>query len=701
MRENVGQVSIPAIANRVRTAFDGNQGTRVVLLGILALALLLRMGWPTLAEFKRDEATVVRLALAIAYEGYRPVMGVGSSFKMANLPLTLYLMAIPLRLWQDPVAAVLFTGLLNGLAVLACYALGRAYFGRAVGLVASFLFAVSPWAVMYGRKIWCRTLPLVTLGLFAAIFATFVRRRPWALVGAFVGLAALAGLQLEGIAFIPLLFILILLYRKQVALQPLLVGLFLFVLALSPYVIDDALHGWPNLRYFLRYASGEAHFSWDALRYAFYLTGSEGIYGMAGGLYPEYLAGLPNLWWLNWVMMGLLALALLYGLIQIVWGSGERRHSFILLLLWFAIPIVLQSRTTASIQPHYSVLLYPVQFLLIATMLVDGSTELKVLLSRLPALKLRLARRLFMSDCSSRRHCSLVSLVVALLLWGGWQVAVAGRLLIFMNQHPTTGGYGIPLKYTRAAAQEARRLAGPSEIIVPSVGVNPAVDETPSVFEALLFGHPHRLADGRWALPVPDSSEAVYLVGPVEGSSSDLQPILERLEAMEYVQAGTVITLPDGWRYQLFHRDGPDREDVLAGLQRFPEAIPFANGTVFMGYGAAETVPAGGTLEVWLAWWVRSLPPPGTSYHFFTHLLDEGGGLRSQCDVAGFPTASWHAGDLVLNRFLIPVPPDLSPGHYQVLAGLYTYPDVVNVPVLDVAGNPAGDSVVLGEVEVK
>jgi 4-amino-4-deoxy-L-arabinose transferase-like glycosyltransferase len=674
----------------------------VVLLGILALALFLRMGWPTLAEFKRDEATVARLALAIAYEGDLPAEGVGSSFGTANLPLTLYLTAIPLRLWQDPVAAVLFIGLLNGLAVLACYALGRATFGRTVGLVASFLFAVSPWAVMYGRKIWCRTLPLVTLGFLAAVFATFVRRRPWALVGAFVGLAALVGLQLEGIAFIPLLFILMLIYRKRVSLPPLLVGLALFALAVSPYVIHDALHGWPNLRGFVGYASGEVHFSWDALRYAFLLTGGEGIQGMAGGLYPEYLAGLPNLWWLNWLMMGLLALALLYGLIQVVRGSGERRHSFVLLLLWFAIPIALQSRPTASVQPHYSVMLYPVQFLLIAILLVDGLPELG---RRLP------------TPALLRQGWKSALLVVALLLWGGWQVAVMGRLFVFMDQHPATGGYGIPLKYSRAAAQEARQVAGlsepVSEIIVLSAGMDPAVDETPSVFEALLFGHPHRFADGRWALPVPDSSEVVYLVGPVEppsvsggtgwggqGVPSDLQPVLQRLETMGYGQAGPDIALPDGWRYWLFSRSGPDREDVVAGLTRFPEAVSFANGTVFLGYGMPEMTPAGGTLDVWLAWWVRSLPPPKTSYHFFTHLLDEAGTLRSQHDGVGFPTTSWRAGDLVLSRFSIPVPPDLPPGRYRVWAGLYTHPDVVNVPVLDVAGNPAGDRVALGEVEV-
>ena len=685
-KHTMGNVDRACPATRDRT-------TRWVLLGVLALALFLRMGWPMLAAFKRDEATVVRRALAIAYEGDLPAAGVASSRGMANLPLTLYLMAIPLRLWQDPVAVVLFTGLLNGLAVIACYALGRAYFGWAVGLAASFLFAVGPWAVVYGRNIWSQNLPLVTLGFFAALFATFVRGMRWALVGAFVGLAALVGLHLGGLAFIPVLLISMLLYRKQVSRWPLLVGSSLFALAVSPYVIHDALRGWPSLQDLARFTTGEGRFSWDALRYAFFLTGSQGIPGMAGGLLPEYLAGLPNLWWLNWLMMGLLALALLYGLILMVRGPQERRRSILLLFLWFAVPIAMQSRPTAPVYPFYFILLYPVQFFFISILLVDGSTEL----SQAVRSRLRGSRP---STVGRRLPAWAVCLIAALLLWGGWQVAVMGRLLVFMDQHPTTGGYGIPLKYTRAAAQAARRLAGPAEIVVLSTGVDPAVDETPAVFEALLFGHPHRFADGRWALPVPDRGETVYLVGPVGESSSDLQPVVERLDAMGDVLPGPVIALPDGWTYRLFYRTGADREDVLAGLTRFPDAITFANGTAFLGYGMADTASLGTLLEVRLAWWVRSSPPPATSYHFFAHLLDEDGILRSQHDGPGFPTASWVTGDLVLSRFLISIPPDLPPGRYQVWAGLYTYPDVVNVPFLDVAGNPAGDRVMLGEVEV-
>ncbi|HET92061.1 MAG TPA: hypothetical protein ENN99_15175 [Chloroflexi bacterium] len=655
--------------------------------GIVALALLLRMGWPTLAAFKRDESTIVRQALSIAYEGNLPAAGVDTSMGAANLPLTLYLMAIPLRLWRDPVAAVLFTGLLNGLAVLACYGLGRVYFGPVVGLVSAFLFAVSPWAVVYGRQIWAQNLPLINVGFFAALFAALVQGKRWALVGAFAGLAALLGLHMGGLAFIPILGLSLLLYRKQVALRPLLVGSLVFTLAMSPYVIHDALHEWRSLRAFLTYAGEEAQFSWDALRYAFINTGSYGIHGMAGALWPDYMAGLPNLWWLNGVIIALLTAAILYSLIQIVRGPSERRRPLVLLLIWFIVPIAMQSRPTAPVYPFYFNVLYPVQFLLIAVLLGDILTRWQT-----PRL----------SWLGRGTSLATLLLVGGLLAWGIWQGAVIGRLLYFMDQHPSTGGYGIPLKYTRSAAQQALRLAEPSvaEIIVLGSGTDPAMHETPATFEALLFDHPHRFADGRWSLPVPDRSKVIYLVGPVPDdteTSSELTPVLRRLEGLAHVQPGPVVILPDGLSYRIFYRSGPDRQDVIAGLTPFPEAVPFANGTVFLGYHVPEAVQVGEKLDVWVAWWVRTLPPSGTRYHFFTHLVDGEEKLLSQQDGTGFPTSQWQAGDLVVEYFPLILASDIAAGRAQIWAGQYTYPAVVNVPVIDKAGNPVTDRVRLGE----
>ncbi len=658
------------------------------LIGILALAFTLRMGWPALAEFKLDEANVTVDALNIAYRGQRPAIGVGSSIGVANLPLTEYMMSLVLRLWPDPLAAILFAGLLNALAVLACYLFGRAYFGRGVGLLAAFLFALSPWAVVYARKIWPRDLPLVTLLFFASLFATFVRGRPWALVSALASLAALIGLQLEGLAFIPMLLISMALFWRRVAPRPLLVGLLILGLAFAPYLLYELRHDWPNLRGFLDYlGGGTAHYSLDALHYALRLTGSEGIHAQTGGRFQTFLDGLPDGWGLNGLMMGLVVVAIGYAMWQALTGPQERRRPLFLLLLWFFVPVALQTRSTATVQPHNFVLLYPVQFLLVGILVSDG-------LARARAFRLGLAHR------AAPLAAPLVAL--ALLVWGGWQLAVVGRLFTFMERYPTTGGHGIPLKYPRMAAQAARKLADPAEIIVLSPGVDLRVDETITVFEALLFRTPHRFADGRAALPVPATSSAVYVLGPIQpdDKTHPLMPILQRLEAMEYVRPGPSVDLPDGWSYRLFYRDGPDREDVVAGLNVFPEPINLANGVAYFASAFPENTSPGETLEVWLAWWVRDLPPPGTHYHFSVQLLDEKGGQWGQNDGAWFPTHYWHVGDLVLNRFAIPTPPDLPPGRYRLWGVSYSYPDVVNAPVLDASGNPAADGVIVGEVVV-
>ena len=116
----------------------------VLLVLILAVGFSLRLLQPTLVEFKRDEATIARLGQAIAYEGYLPAVGVDSSLGIDNLPLTLYLAALPLRAWVDPLSVVVFTCMLNSLALLVCYWLTRTGLGKTEALLATLFFAVSP-----------------------------------------------------------------------------------------------------------------------------------------------------------------------------------------------------------------------------------------------------------------------------------------------------------------------------------------------------------------------------------------------------------------------------------------------------------------------------------------------------------------------------------------------------------------------------
>ena len=663
------------------------RGHHLLLLGILILGLALRLAQPTLVEFKRDEATIARLGQAIAYEGYRPAVGVGSSLGIDNLPLTLYLMALPLRAWSDPLSAVVFTILLNSLALPACYLLGKAFLGKRAALLATLLFAVSPWAVLYARKIWARTLPLMTIVFVGMLWLAIAHKKPWALVASFGTLAALLGLQLEALAFVPLLGLVLIRYHRELSWRALLLGLLVLVGLLAPYVLHDARHGWENARGLMGYAGGEGAFSSDAVRHSLALLGSQGIEGQAGPLLRQFRNSLPSLWWLNDLLSLLLVAGLSYGLHQAFRAATpDRRRAFALLLLWMAVPIALQLRPSSPTQQHYFVMQYPAQFLLIGGFVV-------ALWDRIIGGIEGLGRERLITAAHGVA-------AVALIVGCGWQVLVTYQLRTTMIAHPSTGGYGIPLRYRRWAARQARDLAPGGEIVVLSRETAPYLGETPTVFEALLFGTSYRFADGRTVLPLPDRAPIVFLITPDLRSGLNQATVLaQRLASLPSIEPGPEIDLFDGSAYRTYVWRGGDREPLTAGMAPLGGGIPFANGVVFAATGVPTSAHGGDALEVWLAWWIRLRPGAG-SYHFTVQLLDGEGRLRTQDDHAGYPSVGWEPGDVVLSRFILTLPPDLSAGDYHLRAGMYRYPEIERVPVVDSGGQPVDDGVTLGELRV-
>jgi hypothetical protein len=128
--------------------------------------------------------------------------------------------------------------------------------------------------------------------------------------------------------------------------------------------------------------------------------------------------------------------------------------------------------------------------------------------------------------------------------------------------------------------------------------------------------------------------------------------------------------------------------------------IPFANKVVFAAYEVVSDAESDGVLEIWLAWWLQGPPPEGAHYHFTVQMLDDQGRLVAQDDHAAFPSIYWAPGDLVLSRFAIPASQAASPGSYVLRAGMYTYPDIEVVPVVNAQGEPVDDGVTLTTVTV-
>ena len=122
-----------------------------------------------------------------------------------------------------------------------------------------------------------------------------------------------------------------------------------------------------------------------------------------------------------------------------------------------------------------------------------------------------------------------------------------------------------------------------------------------------------------------------------------------------------------------------------------------------LGYGIEERqVRAGETLSVTLYWEAQS--KPSADYTVFLHLAAPVGPPFAQHDgppAAGTnPTSFWDIGEVVVDSRRLEVPPDLPPGEYPLVAGMYLLETGERLPHLGPDGTVKGDAVHLCTVKV-
>ena len=672
--------------------------TRVALVAIVLLAAYLRLGNLELTEFKLDEAHVCSKAAKFLASGRPPLVGIGSSVGAANPPLFIYLTAIPVSLSRNPAVIAGFIALLNVGAVLGCYLLAREHFGEKVGLIATLLFAVSPWAVFYSRKIWAQDLLPPFVGLFfAALFSTIVKRKPRQLILVFLWLACLIQLHLSALAFIPLVASLLVIFRCRIRLVPLLAGLLVFGLIFAPYIYYDVAHGWINLRTFIEVSRGPGAFDLKSAQYAAQIIAGRGYHALAGASFEKFLAEIMNLAWFNavetWLFVG--GVACLAWQVLRGWQRGRKKEEvsdetvrFAILLSWLLAPVLFYVRHTTPVYPHYFILLYPVQFIIIGVFVVrvlDWAGSLAHSLKTSPLVRLLTGRV---------APISLVALIIGLALW---QVHLTRGFYNFVDRNDTTGGHGLPVKYYLQAAESLKRLAEGTQALLLSEGDNLAWHKTPAVFDFLLQPEiSPRFINYQEALVFPRSN-ALYLLAPGDNpAASVLDEHTEELVTERISIRGG----PDAFRFYRFEAELlASVKASLADGYRFGDApVALDNGVEILGYDVSREVSPGGDLQLALYWTVGAVPD--ASYHFFNHLVDDGGQRWGQRDGPGYPTGQWREGDVVVSWFDISISPDAPTGDYWVLTGIYNYPEGVKASVLDERGQPIGDSLRLGPVEI-
>jgi hypothetical protein len=655
---------------------------RAVLAAIVLLAAGLRLTRLGIVEFKYDEATTARSALAIAREGCLPTVGMISSQGPRNPALMSYVLAPPFALSRDPRLAAAWLALLGVAAVGLTNWLGVIFFDWRVGVLAAALFAASPWAVF-------QSLPLLTLVFIILLLNLVVRDRSWALAPALAALGALISLHLGGLAFLLVLAAVLAVFRSSVRPFPLLLGTVLLLLVLSPYLIHDAARGWPNLRAFADVGAGQSSFNLQAPAMAARVASGYRLEDLAGTRQAQFLASVLDLRWLDQLEIVLFWL----GLAWTAWRVGREAithrgplspdgQARAVLLCWFLVPVALLTRR-APVQPHDFNLLYPVQHLIIALLLVDVAARGASPVGR----GIRLLSRVL---------SALAVLLVVVLI--AWQVYYQEALLTFVDRHNTPGGHGAPIEDTLAAARRVEALAAPEEAALVALlpGGEPRHHGPAAVFDTLLPPD-HRLVDGREALVLP-ARPAAYLAHPDAAAAATLlADIATESQPPLLVRDGSKAT------YRFFRwQPAPLTPDVPC--EDSPEWVVRSTSdhlarVVLLGYYWSGDAKPGGTVDWTTVWRVEGRPPSDIDLHWFNHLVDKHGTRWGQKDGVGLPVSKWRDADTVFTWFTIPIAPDAPPPPYHVRTGLYTYPDVVNLPVAAEPGASPAQYVELGPID--
>jgi hypothetical protein len=118
---------------------------------------------------------------------------------------------------------------------------------------------------------------------------------------------------------------------------------------------------------------------------------------------------------------------------------------------------------------------------------------------------------------------------------------------------------------------------------------------------------------------------------------------------------------------------------------------------------ASDGARAGDTLRVQLTWKPERLPT--RDYASYIHLLNEAGEPVAAQDNpatgATNPTTRWTAGAPITDTASLPLPPNLPPGTYRLVAGMYSASGGSVSPLTPACPQAFGDGVLLGTVEVK
>lgn len=658
----------------------------LTLVGITAVGLFMRWDRLAYAEYNRDQAYVLNKAYDFVTRGEFPLVGIRSSLGPYQGPMEIYLLSIPVAFSKDPIVASAFVGLLQMAAVVLTYFFVKRYFGRTTALVTVALFAINPWVLEYGRKVWTpNTAPIFAVSLYFCLYKAVVDHRRYCFALTCPLAVILFLTHPSGIYFAPLLGLVFLLFWRRIGLRPLLLGGVLSAIAASPYLLYELQNHFVSIRSFLSLSRGESQIDLELLRIVTTTVSARAFPTMMG-------FGFRGDWQLpDQTVQNELATWLLYlGLAVCVWrvigwrllrfrSQGGAWESYALLLLWFFTPVVLFLRHSFEFYPHYSVNVWPVQFILVGLALTHGVRAISGLV---PSLR---ARGALLAGAA----CTAV-----VLFLGVSQFIYFRTYLDYVVQQEPLGKYAIPLLYSQRIVDNVRLVRAEMG------GAAPAYAYSARQWEPLQFLSRPDLdlweIDPRegLALPRDPARGALFVLADDSIVASDKKPFvvkedtltLQRLRDLGFVELSERGSRgPGGYAYFRLFQLTPERaRQALAGLTR-PQQLLLGDGTRLLGYALTPTAKAGEKVTLAALWDVPAAALSSRDrFGLLARLVDPAGRavVQQEWEVARYgerfgraDVLPWRESDLPLTYYELVLPAGLPPGEYSLELGAHRQAD--------------------------
>ncbi len=640
--------TVPATTRVPAPATSASRIPWLLLAVILAAAALRLVGldrWPPGLHF--DEAVYGLMAKEIV-AGARPLYFPAYT---GREPLYMYVMALLFAAIGPTATAIRLTSAFVGiLTVPLTYALGRALYGRRIGLVAAALVAFSFWHLVVSRNGYPNILiPPIEA---ASVFCLWRgwrggRRRDWALGGALAGLVLYTYLAAR---FFPVFLAVLLVYAAVVDFatwRRRLPGIGIAILAAALVFAPLGLYFWRHPADFVeranqvlawrRYSGAElVDVYWGNLRrtaLAFVVPGQGD---------PRWHYNLPG----RAIFQPLVAALFLVGLAICLRRARDLRYAIpVLWILTLALPGLLTDEMQPAGQRIFG--MFPALALVPAIALVAAGEWVERWVRRVDrggARSIAFGRAL--------PRVSLVFIALVILLDG--LTTIRDYFADWVRRPETAAIFNAD--YAAVARAAARDIAaGRTPVLLSQHYKHPTiVFLAPETAERAVWAEP------LLALPLPDRPSGRDLVYyRLSSYLPDDAPATAWLEAHAR-SSERIAELPQPVIRYVIPASPP-----AGALRRPGETRLVGNGEIAVEAGGpshTRTAPRDEPLIVPVEWTV--IHPPPAARGFALHLRDANGSTWTQADTNGYLAEQWRAGDRVTSWFTLDLDRAMPPGDY-------------------------------------